>query len=356
MKRLILVLFVGVLSSPVFARLSDSDPQNFFLLLGQGALAAKVKIEKTHPPQAGQPFYLHELKVEEVVAGAQSLDSIKVMEEASSPGLPTVFPQTGDFFACFARLPNYTSYREILRQGYEYRLLGGKNGIFLGPNALRVAKKYFNADAAARFRILLDVLGDTDSRLANDAAAALAETGRRDWTAEDVAKILAAQDKPLLQDAAKLALVKTLENSANAAGIAGLQRIAEQETGVAQWAAIRALEKLGRPRSLPQLVEDFRRAPDAEKPQALALIAIRQDAAEFFSGVLAGPFSFEIKKSAIQNLALRKIPAYEDLLLDLLAQNDAALQSEAVLALGRMGSVRAVPKIIPLLDNSPPQV
>ncbi len=354
-KRFLIALglILNLLPASGRAQLQDADPKNFFSLLEGASWVGRVSLKSAQAPKAGQGFFLYQLKAVETLKGEGS-DRRLVLDEPLTPGAPALLPAEGEFLVFLGPLPNYTAYQEARRQGYEYRVLGGKSGVVAKPEAaVAAAKAYLAAPPAARGALLLQALAGEDARIASDAAVQLGEKSKTDFSAVEVAALVGAVRERPLPNTAKIALVRALENSGNAASIEGLKQLADAPPSPAKWAAVRALQKLGAPRPVERLAEDFRRADDAEKSQALALIVPQQGAAAeaFLSGVLAGPFSMEVKKSALWRMAEHKSPGYEALLLKNLGEGEATLRAETVLALGRMGSSQAVPLVIPLLDS-----
>lgn len=348
-----LVLILNLLPASGQAQLQDADPKNFFSLLEGAPWVGRVSIKSAQAPKAGQRFFLHQLKVAETLKG-EGVDRLLVLDEPLTPGAPALLPGEGEFLVFLGPLPNYTAYQEARRQGYEHRVLGGKSGVVAKPEAaVAVAKDYLAGDASRRGALLLQALRGDDLRLANDAAIRLGERSKTEFSSADVEIIVGAVRERPHPSHAKIALVRALENSGNAASLEGLKQLADDPPSPAKWAAVRALDRLGAPRPMDRLAEDFRRADDAEKSQALALIVPQKsEAAEaFLSGVLAGPFSMEVKKSALRRMAEHKSPGYEALLLKNLGAGEATLRAETVLTLGRMGSSQAVPLVIPLLDS-----
>lgn len=352
----ILGLLWNLVSVGAVAQLQDADPKNFFSLLEGAPWIGRVSVKSVEGPKAGQGFFLYQLKVVEALKG-EGADRRFVLDEPLAPGAPALLPAEGEFLVFLGPLPNYTAYQEARRQGYEHRVLGGKSGVVAKPEAaVAAAKAYLAAAPAARGALLLQALVGEDARIANDAAVKLGERPKTDFNSADVAALVGAVRERPLQSTAKIALVRALENSGNAAAIEGLKQLADDPPSPAKWAAVRAMEKLGAPRPVERLAEDFRRADEAEKSQALALIVPQQGAAAeaFLSGVLAGPFSMEVKKSALRQMAEHKSPGYEALLLKNLGAGEVPLRAETVLALGKMGSSQAVPLVIPLLDSPQP--
>jgi len=354
---LFLFLFLCLIASPLSALLSDSDPKNFFALLENSSVVVLAKVKSSQVPKAEQRFYLYQLKASRVLKGSQDMQTLGVMDESLTPGEPARLPSDGEFLIFLGRIPAFTAYQALSRQGYDYRLLGGPSGVL--PNSdetATLASQYLQTESGKRYAILLQALQGSNPRLSGDAALALAGAGKIDFTGAEIEAISTAILERPLPDAAKVALVKALENSGGAPGVQALQKISDAPTSPAKWASIRALDRLGFPRPLARLADDFRRANDSEKNSVLGLILSKKDAAaeEFVAGVLAGPFAVEVKKTAMDSMAENKTPGYENLLLKQVPQGEEALRAEAVLALGKMGSSQAVPLVIPLLDSPLP--
>ncbi|MFO1463411.1 MAG: HEAT repeat domain-containing protein [bacterium] len=359
MRRIRFFLFLGLTLSflpPAQAGLSDSDPKNFFALLDQAALVVQARRKSATAPSSAQPFFQYQLREVEVLKGAKGSSPASVLDEALTPKDPELLPPEATCLIFLAALPDFTAYREWRRQGFEYRILGGKSGVVCGSEeALKDAREYLQAEGAARYRVLLKALGATEPRLANDAALALGDL-KVSFTPEEAASMARALGERPLADPAKIAGVKALESCGNAACLASLQQLAGAPPSPAKWAALRALQRLGQGATVDRLAEDFRQADDAGKGEVLALLIPQKNAAaaEFANAVLNGPFAAEVKKAAIRKLAENKTPEYEALLLKQLPQGETALRVETILALGRMGSSRAVPFVIPLLDSPDP--
>lgn len=346
------VLFL-FFSTTALAQLQSSDPKNFFTLLDGADWIGRVSLKSSEAPKATRRFFLFQLKVSETLKGAKP-DRLLVLDEALIPGSPPLLTDKGEFLIFLSPLPPYTAYQELRRQGYEYRVMGGKSGALpMSESTLKLAKSYLGSDAKDRDALLISALKSEDSRIANDAAEKLATRAKIIFSSEDIASVLVALREGRLQDSSQVGLVRALENSGNAVSVDALKKLAEEPPSAAKWAALRALERLGIPRSMDRLAEDFQKANDAEKLQALALIVSRknEEAEGFLAALLSGNMSLELKKTALRQMAENKTPGYEALLIKGLGQGETLLRAESVLALGRMSSSHAVPHIIPLLDS-----
>jgi len=354
-------LFLGLLAVGIFpigsarAVLSDSDPKNFFTQLNQAVVVVKAQRKSVEEPNPKQAFFLYQLKDLEVLKGPKDLDSLKVVEEVLTPRESGLLPESGEFLLTLAELPHFTSYQDLIRRGYAYRILGGKGGVFVSnAEALTLAKQYLQSESGLRYRVLLQALRGPDSRLANDGSGALVEIGRWNPSSEELDVLSTAlQPGGLLTDKGQIAAVQALENCGTAVCLATLKQISENPSSAAKWAALRSLVRLGATTPVEKLADDFRAADDAGKTEALGLVLSQKNtaAAEFASSVLSGNFSDSVKKAAIQKMAENKAPEYEAILLKQVPQGEEAIRVESVLALGHMGSSQAVPLVIPLLDS-----
>ncbi|HKY64196.1 MAG TPA: HEAT repeat domain-containing protein [bacterium] len=349
--RLLLPLLLAFLGSPARAFLASADPDNFFLLLESAPIVAAAKWASTEAPAPNRPFYLHELKKISPLRGEFSGDRFKVAEEVLVPGQKPAFGGKEEVLVLLAPVPDFTAYREFRSRGYVWRSFGGKRGVWPAA-AIPTAQAYLAAAGAERNAVLLKLLSDAANPMRREAVLLLARRGPLPLTGEEAQSLTAlaqGADAPLAA-----AAVGIMEKANNAASSQALLKLAAGPSSPAKWEAIRALERKGQPRPVSALAEDYRGADARGQAQALSLIAAKRDAeaAAFFSDLLAGSSAFEAKREAIQKMAEKKTPAYERLLIGQIGGAEESIQAEAILALGRMGSTEAVPRILPLLDSS----
>lgn len=357
MKNLLMaigLLLAGLATRPAQAFLSSSDPDNFFLLLESAPIAASVELGEAQAPSKASPFFLYELKKSTLLRGTSDSATFKVAEEALLPNQKPSFAAKSSSLVFLTPLPDYTAYRALRSRGYDWRIFGGKRGVWPVETTLATAQAYLAASAGAeRDRILLKTVGTSASPLRVDAVYLLAQRGPLPLSSEDAATLVAFAASATQSEWA-LATVKIFESANNEAAIQGLRKLADGPSSSAKWAAIRVLEKKGQSRSVAQLTEDYQGADASGQAQALSLIAAKQDgeALAFFANLIAGPADYQKKHEAIEKMAERKNAGYERLLIQQIgAAKDESLQAAAILALGKMGSSEAVPSILPLVDS-----
>jgi HEAT repeat protein len=370
LNRVWLVASFLLIPFRVFPFLSDSDPQNWVTLTEQAPVVAVGRLAKTQAPSASQRYFIHEIKIEEVLAGEEKEGTAKVLQEMLFPDEKGIFPE-GEFLVFLAKLPGYTAYRAAVAQGASYRLFGGGLAVIplAGDSAasLRSLVKSL-ADLRAkssgverelkRREILFQGLSLPDVRFSNDAAAILEslDLSAEQLKGDEVQTILAVLNADRLKPLSQTALVRLLQKSGDAASVTALKNLAAGPASPKKWAAIQALDALGTPRSTRELIEDFQSADDSQKKKVLGLLVNRPDpeAKAFFQNLLSGTASAAIKKEAIARMGGVKGKVFEGMLLEQTYNRDEAVAAEALLALGRMSSAGGLDRIVQLIDSPSP--
>ncbi len=352
------------------AFLSDSDPQNFFVLLERAPVVLVAQVKQSQKPVGSQRYYLHELRVKEVLAGNEIPDSPKVLQELIFLNEAALYPADLTFIAFLAPLPPYTAFAAAREQGAAFRSFGALAGILVPAEENRqgivslakqwIALKSSGGPEADSFRmeLMLIALESPELPVRDAAARRLSElTLRRGlFTIEDYKKIEAALTAGNLKPEAQQSLVTVIEKAGDAGALDSLRRIAGGTPSPSKWAAVRSLERLGIQRSFAELREDFSIGKVADKNRIVGMLVQRKtpEARDFLKGLLGSAEDLNVKREVLDQMARVGGAEYEAILIEQTQNRDEQVAMQAIVALGSLPTDAALQKIISLLDNPSP--
>lgn len=363
------LFFLG--SSSLQASLDSQAPNNLFALIEKAPLVLQGEIESVQSPQEGQTYFLYEIEVKEVFshnlpeAAPKKGKKISVLQEQLFPeDLPQLKEGQGGVFF-LAALPKYTAYQKAVQQGVSYSLYGGENqareALVVQDFPQRVkeviaAKSGERVPELKRKALLLSWLQSGEPMLWESAALALQDMNfSKGALSDEEAKQISAVLMQLKEDSrlsrkTGLPLVDVL---AQTQSVTALQTVANQTQGEVKWAAVRALEKLGYPRSTQELTQDFAKANDQNKERILKILIRKQDeeSRSFLTEFLQSPERYELKRNAIFEMGSLGGEPQEKFLISQLNQLEPSVAAQAAIVLGQMNSAASVPEMFKLLQS-----
>ncbi len=339
--------------------LSDSDPQNFFVLLDRvqsgEALVILGKVEKTQNPATNKRYFLHTVQILNDLGRNLSTRKILVMEDQWDPTVRSALSDKNDFvlFLSKSKVPPFDS----------FRILGGSSRVIpvypqQRDRLLAIIKHCCAFSPNEKKGALIQALQFPDKRIAQDAAIYLGEMKGIALSSKEISTLLQVLQQLEGNTLAQLGLVKGLKNSGDPASREALRSLAKSKPSSSKWRAIQALEELGEKIPTTQLVREVEFANPDQQPAGLNLIVKRQDAAAvaFLRKLLASGGNFEIQRLAIEKMGDVGGTPYEQLLVENLKNPQEPIVVQSLIALGKMQSVKMILPAIHLLDHGTPHL